>query len=360
MFVERLDLRNVRNIESGHLELAPRINLLTGPNGAGKTALLEAVHLLIRGRSFRTNRSGSLLRHGAERLEIGAGCRDERLGTVRLSYARERGGSVTLRRDGRPIRQSSAVAALLPIQLLLPDLSELVFGSPAGRRQWLDWGAFHVKQEHANNWRSYLRALRHRNSLLRAGADSPTLGAWTAQLAEIGGAVDAGRRAYFESVVVHTGECLLALNEDLDVDFDYVRGWNDGELAETLAADIERDRQTGLTNSGPHRADIRIRAFDEPAAAVLSRGQGKLAAMAMHLGQAKDLLTTGRPSLFLIDDVGAELDQRHNVGLYALLNRLNCQILATTAHLEAGETMLNKQSDSVMFHVKQGQFEVSK
>lgn len=358
MFVERLDLQNVRNIESGHLDLAPRVNLLTGPNGAGKTALLEAVHLLIRGRSFRTNRSGSLLRHGAERLEVGAGCRDDQLGTVRLSYARERGGAVSLRRDGRPVRQSSAVAALLPIQLLLPDLSDLVFGSPGGRRQWLDWGAFHVKHEHAGNWRSYLRALRHRNSLLRASADSPTLGAWTAQLAEFGEVVDAGRRTYFENVVVHIRDCLIALNEELQVDFDYARGWNGAGLAETLAEDNDRDRQAGLTTSGPHRADIRIRCFGELASTVLSRGQGKLVAMAMHLGQAKDLLTSGRPSLFLIDDVGAELDQGHNEGLYALLNGLNCQILATTTHLESSETMLNQQSDSLMFHVKQGRFEV--
>ena len=357
MLLERLDVQNVRNIESAHLELAPRINLLTGPNGAGKTALLEAVHLLIRGRSFRTNRSGSLLRHGAERLQIGASCQDGQLGSVRLSYTRERGGSVSLRRDGQPVRQSSSVAALLPIHLLLPDLSDLVFGAPASRRQWLDWGVFHVKQGHAANWRSYLRALRHRNSLLRAGGDSPTLGAWTAQLAEFGTAVDAGRRGYFEDVASQIHDCLAALSEHLRVDLDYARGWNGEELAETLASDSERDSQTGLTNSGPHRADIRIRCHGEPAATVLSRGQGKLVATAMHLGQAKGLSKTGRPSLFLIDDVGAELDEGHNEGLYELLNSLECQILATTAHLDASETMLTKQADSLVFHVKQGQFE---
>ena len=355
MFVERLDVQNVRNIESAHLELAPGVNLLIGPNGAGKTALLEAIHLLVRGRSFRTSRSISLLRHGVDRLEIGAGCRDASLGSVRLSYTRGRSGGVSLRRDGRLIRQSSTVAALLPIQLLLPDLASLVFGAPAGRRQWLDWGAFHVKHEHAENLRNYLRALRHRNALLRTGS-SQTLTVWTAQVAEFGIAVDVARREYFDQVVAPIRGCLAALDKGLGVDFDYAPGWQGDSLAERLEQDAERDRQVGMTNSGPHRADVRIQCEAEPAATLLSRGQGKLVATAMCVGLAKNLMTVNKPSLFLIDDVGAELDRLHNDALYSLLNGLDCQIVATSAHLDAGER-LGGQVSGRTFHVKQGHFE---
>lgn len=354
MFVERLDVQNFRNIESAHLELAPRLNLLVGPNGAGKTALLEVLHLLIRGRSFRTNRSNSLLRHDTERMEIGSSLRDAQQGSLRLNYARGRNGSVSLHRDGRPVRQSSAVAALLPIQLLLPDLSDLVFGAPANRRQWIDWGAFHVKQEHAVNLRSYLRALRNRNALLRSGSSS-TLNAWTMQVAEFGEAVDSGRSEYFERVAVQIRHCLVALNGELQVDFEYARGWGGDDLAETLENDSGRDIQAGLTNSGPHRADLHIRCDEESAATVLSRGQGKLVATAMRLGQARDLMASGKPSLFLVDDVGAELDQAHNEELYSLLNSLDCQIVATSAHPDAGK-WLDSQSPGHTFHVKHGHF----
>lgn len=359
MLVERLDVENVRNIQSAQLKLGPSVNLLTGPNGAGKTALLEAIHLLIRGRSFRTNRSSGLLRHGADRLDIGAGCLDAQQGSVRLRYGRHRDGSVTLSRDGRPIRQSSTVAALIPIQLLLPDLAELIFGGPAGRRQWLDWGAFHVKHEHAANLRNYQRALRHRNALLRAEArsdDSQTLAAWTAQVAEFGELVDAGRHEYFERIGGPLGDCVTALDVGLPVDFAYARGWEGGGLGEVLEKDIGRDIQAKVTNSGPQRADILVRCADEPASATLSRGQGKLVATAMRLAQAQDLMGAGKPSLFLIDDVGAELDQAHSHDLYALLTSLDCQIVATSAHL-ATTSML--QRDGVTFHVKHGHFELA-
>ena len=76
MIVERLELRNFRNIAAATLELSPHFNFLIGPNGAGKTVVLEALHLLLRGRSFRTRRVSFLIRHGARDLAVQALCRD--------------------------------------------------------------------------------------------------------------------------------------------------------------------------------------------------------------------------------------------------------------------------------------------
>ena len=51
----RLELRNLRNIQSADLDLSLGFNLLFGDNGSGKTTVLEAVHLLALGRSFRSH-----------------------------------------------------------------------------------------------------------------------------------------------------------------------------------------------------------------------------------------------------------------------------------------------------------------
>ena len=129
MIVERLAIANVRNIESARLDLDPRLNLLVGPNGAGKTSALEAFYVLIRGRSFRTTQAERVIRNEADGMTVAATLVDEQLGSIRLGYGRQRRGRVELRRNGQVVRQASRVAALLPIQLLLPDLPELVFGS---------------------------------------------------------------------------------------------------------------------------------------------------------------------------------------------------------------------------------------
>ena len=355
MIVERLAIANVRNIESARLDLDPRLNLLVGPNGAGKTSALEAFYVLIRGRSFRTTHAERVIRNEAVGMTVSATLIDEQLGSIRLGYGRQRRGRVELRRNGQVVRQASRVAALLPIQLLLPDLPELVFGSPTVRRQWLDWGVFHVKQDYAEVLGGYLRALRHRNALLR-GRDLQTLPVWTAQVAELGEAVADARRSYFERVQGDVERCLAALNPELGVELTYFPGWKANNLAETLGQQHARDVKLGATQAGPHRADVHINCGSEDAAQVLSRGQGKAVASALRLGQAKDLADAGTSSLFLIDDLGAELDERHNERYYGLLDDMDCQIVATSTQGAIGE-MLMKSRRGCTFHVEQGRFE---
>ena len=356
MAVERLDVENVRNIESAHLDLDPGVNLLLGPNGAGKTATLEALHLVFRGRSFRTGRTESLVRRGESRMAVGAAWRHSTRGLVRVAYVRDR-GRVELRQDGQAVRQSSVVATLQPIQPLLPDLSDLVFGSPAGRRQWLDWGAFHVKHDHASTLREYLRTLRQRNTLLRSD-DRQTLSVWTERLAGLGERVAENRAEYFDLVRPDVASCLSALGVDVAVAFDVFPGWRGENLLEALGEQLGRDVRLGLTNAGPHRAEVGIKCQQDDASQVLSRGQGKVVASALRLGQARHLATSGRQSLFLIDDVGAELDAAHNERLAAVLDDMDCQVVATSAHPDAGEVLRSRRGGR-LFHVEQGRIAVA-
>lgn len=351
MLVRRLELANVRNIESLRIDLEGGINLLVGPNGAGKTAVLEALHMLLRGRSFR-GRAESVIRHEQSQMTVVAECQDVEMGTLRLAHTRERAGNTQTRRDGHLVRQSSAVAALLPLQLLLPDLAELVFGPPTLRRQWLDWGTFHVKHDHAGNLREYLRVLRHRNALLRAG-NLETLAGWTAQVAELGEGIAKARERYFATVRGEVESCSSRLCPEAPLELAYFRGWSDENLAQTLADQHQSDVKSATTNSGPHRADIRLAVDGQPAATVLSRGQGKAVASALRLGQAASLMKEDeKRSLFLIDDVGAELDRVHGERLYALLDEMGCQVVATSAHEEAAEMLMSRRGRT--FHVKQG------
>ena len=355
MLLERLELLNVRNIGAAQLELHPRANLFVGPNGAGKTALLEAVHLLFCGRSFRTNRAETMVRQGEDELRVATACCDPQQGAVRLACLRGR-GRAELRRNEAPVRRASTVAALLPVQALLPDLGDLVFGLPATRRRWLDWGAFHWEPAHAANLRSFSRALRHRNALLRSG-ELATLPQWTEQVATFGEQVAAARERYFGQIQAAVQACLSALDAGVAVVASYQSGWEDGSLAEALAGSEERDVRTGTTNAGPQRADLRLACQDQPAAVILSRGQGKIVASALRLAQARELIDRQKPTLFLIDDVGAELDQAHSERFFALLGDMACQILATSARPVAADALAALPTR--MFHVEHGRFRVA-
>ena len=69
-------------------EVAPDI---TGGNGAGKTSVLEALHLLAYGRSFRGRVRDGLIRTGAEAVEVFAEWHEDAGGRSRKAGLRHAG-----------------------------------------------------------------------------------------------------------------------------------------------------------------------------------------------------------------------------------------------------------------------------
>jgi DNA replication and repair protein RecF len=356
--LERVEVWSVRNLDAVALDVSPGLNHLVGPNGAGKTALLEAIHVLFRGRSFRTPRLEHVIANGAEQAVVRAELDADGLRHT-AGIARSRDARSDLRLDGVPCRTSD-VASLLPLQLMLPDASNLVFGSPAIRRSFLDWGTFHVKRQHLEDLRAYRRALRHRNALLRSARGDERrlpegLDAWTTQLLEYAGHADAQRREYVEGLRRQLTEVLARLAPELVVEMTYEPGWSERfSLEETLVETLPREVKLGATQSGPHRAELRLSVPQGRAADVLSRGQAKMLASALHLAQArKTRERAGSNSLFLIDDVGAELDEAHRQTFFQLLDDERCQVVTTgTAPLGP---IVGFRAEVRTFHVERGE-----
>ena len=363
MHFDWLEISYFRNLSSVHLELSPGLNFLYGPNGAGKTAVLEAVHLLARGRSFRTQRSSTLIQNEQELLTVRGSIKDEHQGSKTLAISKDQRGRTELKINGIVEHRLSEAASLVPLQVMLPDLSDLVFGERRVRRQWLDWGTFHVEPAYLSELRSYLKVLRQRNALLKkiAGGDGGlgNLAPWTDQLVDAAHRVHEKRSRYIDGLRPVFEDLLARLAPELRVELRYQPGWPiDQDLRKVLRDLSPREVKSGYTQMGPHRAEIELWVGDAKANTILSRGQGKMVASALKLSQAR-LLTTlaNRTSVFLIDDVGAELDEGHNFRFFELLREMCCQILATsTLRLplrEGGEDRFAGSGLSV-FHVERG------
>ena len=352
MRFNRLEVSYFRNLSTVAVDLAPGLNTFYGDNGAGKTALLEAVHLLCRGRSFRTQKTQTLIQNGADQLVVRGVLEDEARGPTTLAISKDRRARTEMRLNGEVERRLSEVARLTPLQVMLPDIAELVFGGPAKRRSWLDWGTFHVKPSYLDSLRQYLRAVKQRNVLLKDNVDANTLRPWHEEVARLGERVTADRLDYLEDLLPHFTAVLAELAPGLNLEIHYRRGWGrDESLAKLLAESNPREVKYGSTLWGPHRADVQIRIDDAPAGAVLSRGQGKLVASALQIGQASLLAESEqRSTVFLIDDAGAELDLAHNARFFGLLERLGGQILATTTR-QPGQ---DQASATGVFHVEHG------
>jgi Recombinational DNA repair ATPase (RecF pathway) len=70
MPINRIQMVSFRNHEKLEMEFSAGINVIWGENGSGKTAVLEAIHLLSIGKSFRTNRISEIIKHENETFRV--------------------------------------------------------------------------------------------------------------------------------------------------------------------------------------------------------------------------------------------------------------------------------------------------
>jgi DNA replication and repair protein RecF len=212
---------------------------------------------------------------------------------------------------------------------------------------------FHVEPAFVGIWRRYQRALKQRNAALRADAPDEVVKAWDPELIESGNALAQSRRRYFthlQPAVAHMGEQLLGRPVELRI----ADGWaHDSGLGEAVERSWVRDRQRGMTHAGPHRADLAIRVADHPAKHRVSRGQQKLTAAAMLLGQLKCDAALGSPtSALLVDDPAAELDDTNLERVISLVVDLPAQLFVTA--LNPTIRAFERLPPTRRFHVEHG------
>jgi len=348
MPVEWFSARNFRCLADIEFEPEPGYNLIHGENGSGKTSLLEAIAYLGRGRSFRGAGTREVIRHGEEEFLLRGQIREGGQ-LLRVGVRNGRQGLET-RVNGEPVG-AAGLASILPVQVVDPDVHELVAGSPDRRRRYLDWLAFHVEPGYLERWRRFRRILKQRNAALRAGAARAAIGTWNVEFAAAALAVDAARRTALEAVLPalqRTGDTLLGSG----LGYVYRAGWGaDRELLEQLETGLARDQQQGSTQAGPQRADLRLLYDDRQAKRLVSRGQQKLLACAMVLAATETVQARlGRPLLLLLDDPAAELDGAALTRLMGCVSALQCQVIATSIE---PNTRIFDQPPAV-FHVERG------
>jgi len=338
-----------RCLESVELALGPRFNLISGANASGKTSLLEALAYLGRGKSFRGASTATLTQHGKEDFVLFGEV--ERLqGKINVGVRNGREG-LEVRIGGESASGAAALAEALPLQVIDPEVHNLIAGGPELRRRFLDWVAFHVEHDHLMIWRRFRRALKQRNAALKARSSEAAIRSWNAEFLDLAGQLDDSRRRVLDLTTDSLEEHGQALLET-DLNFEYQQGWSrEKSLEAALEGGIERDLQMGSTQAGPHRADIKVSYDERQARKLVSRGQQKLLASAMILAATETAQAAlEKPLLLLLDDPAAELDGDSIARLMAAVAALGCQVVATSLDAEA----LIFPEEPVMFHVEQG------
>ena len=315
MHVRWVELVGFRNHASLTFAPEPGLNVLVGRNGQGKSSLLEAVHVLLTGRSFRTAKLVDCLGWdaGGRATVAGEVVTGSQVRDVRLELLAREGG-IEVRGALCPWAGAVSFAAT--------DLA-LLAGGPQLRRAYLDVAAAKLVPVHGEACRRYRLALQQRARLLGDLAGRPEadrlLAPWDEQLATLGSEIvhrrvetlallaDAVRevqRALAPEVagVILSYEPSVAPGADRETTRCALRG----ALAAARAGDLRR----GLTRVGPHRDDVAVRLGRADARSAASRGEQRLLALALRLAVAVVVRRRhGDGPVLLLDDVLSELDR---------------------------------------------------
>ena len=302
------------------------MNLLQGANGSGKTTLLEAIYLMAHGRSFRQARDPYLVRKGGERFLIHG--RWHRYGPMNLSVAGRR-GQTSIRLQGRDIERRKDVSESFPVLVEAPQGRRLVDGSPGERRRWLDMLIMTCHQNMAAHYERYLRAMMQRSRLLRRRIVSNELDAWEQQIVHHGMQIVAAREhmlAEFNSLLADE----LSLTERI-----LEMSINAAEYSETAWLDRLKSRRlddmhAGKVRYGPHCDVLNLHYQQREIRQAGSRGQQKLAAIALKMAECALWARYRRLiPVLLLDDCLEALDSERQVRVLKRLQASPVQTLMT-------------------------------
>lgn len=353
MSLLKLDIHSVRNIQKESIIPSSAINFIVGENASGKSALIEAIFILGRAKSFRCSTIKSVINFTENHLVVSAQTLQENGSHLHLGIQMD-GKNIEIRINQQSKQKRSDLAYALPLQLIHPKSYELLDAGSQVRREFLDWGVFNNDEHFLLVWRKFKKALSQRNALLKTRR-LEQLNVWDKELVYYGTIVDSYRQQYlqkFRPVFIDIIGRFLFLD---GIDLKLISGWGTAkEFAQVLLDDQDKDLRYGFTHSGPHRGDFQLLINNRVAKDFVSRGQLKLLVMSLKLAQVQLLANEqSQTGCILIDDFAAELDVINRAKLLRYLSEMACQVFITaTEKIDFGD--LSQIKNYKMFHVEHG------
>jgi len=320
MLLAEIEALNFRNL-SGKIVWGPQLNIIYGNNGQGKTSWLEAINILARTKSFRTQRLQEAIKFGERIASIS--------GRVTAGINLERDLQVTIQDNSKTIFVNSKRETLARylsqfhvFSFTAADL-EVVRGMPEARRRFLDRGVSSIHPAYLQTIADYGKVIKQKNKLLQMANESEfslekvadLVAPWNDQLTRLAAVIHSERTAYIAGLNAALERQLF---DRRDISTRYVsalEGKGDLEDYESLLHSrinlrLAAELASGHSLIGPHRDDLEILLDGREIRVYGSSGQQRSALLLLDLAAISLYnFTLNDQPVFVIDDVDAELDE---------------------------------------------------
>lgn len=327
MLVKDISLTNFRNHTTYHLDCKPDTTLILGENGCGKTSVLEAIYILMRGKSFRAT-DPDIVKRGTPfyRIELNYASGEQ----ISAAYDGTTKTFKTIEKTSRRLPAKNKY----PVILFEPHDLNLVSGPPSRRRDYFDRIFSDLSEDYATSLSKYNKALRQRNELLKSETLTKNdLFAWNLLLADLGVTLSHARTTYINLInqtLNPTYHSIADNNDQIYLHYSTATpGITKEQYLSSLEQSFDRDRILGYTNFGIQRDTIDFIFNDNLADGSASRGETRSIILALKFVESSIITDKlGKKPIILLDDVFSELDESRRKCLVS--NFKNHQVIITS------------------------------
>ena len=322
MSFSKIHLNNFRSFKSSSFNLGKN-NLILGKNGAGKSSFLEAIFFILSKKSFRTSSLNAMVNFESSFFKVDAILNEEK-----FSLTKDLSSSI------KSI-EGNFQNNFLP--LILNNFSLNLLEAPKeNRRSFIDYLMFHVEHDYKTNHLKFKKALAQRNRALKKSSSSE-LKSWTKIFIDLSQTLTKLKLEFIDSFLksfptfVDTLSIPKGLKDKFkSISITYDKGWKDNLLAE-LRESFVKDQARGFTSLGPQTSDLSVKINKQDSGNILSRGEQKLLILLIYLFFIKTYNDL-RPNktIFLLDDLPSELDEKNLDLALNLLQSADCQLFITS------------------------------
>lgn len=332
--ISKIKLTNFRSLKNFSLESNNKVVIITGPNAIGKTSILEAIYITSTSKSHRTNEMEKVISKSEDysKIEI------EEKKKFKVIISKE--GKTNYIDDIIYPKISDFIGNLKVIMVSPLDI-DLIKGTKAFRRRFLDLEISLLDKNYLRNISLYKKLLKERNEILKEYSPEKAilLKVITSQLCEVIRIVYNKRNEFIDNLNAN----LIKITADLHcekIKLAYQINYDINNLDKSFSNKLNYDILTKTTNIGPHRDDFNIKISDVDASTYASEGQIRFIVLAIKLALKKIYQKRQEKVILLLDDIFASLDQKRINNVIEFIKNEHQTFITTTSLFNIPDELL--------------------
>ena len=314
MKLNKLTLTNFRNYETQQIEFIDGINLFVGNNAQGKTNIIEAIYIMAFGKSYRTIKDEEIVKFNSNYSKIIIDYEKNYINNE-VEYKINELNRKSILKNGVRVKKISDYVGEIPIVIFSPDSLDIVKGSPAKRREFINMISSQISKSYILYHFEYMKCLKLKNNALKKDyVDREYIKVLNEKMS-----------VYIEKIVDFRSRIINKILEkatliekeltnfkeeiNLKYDTDFL-GLKSEEIKNVLDKylDIEIIKKTSL--KGIQKDDLIIYINDVEVSKYGSQGQNRTALLALKLADFEVLKEVKKENpILLLDDIMSELDK---------------------------------------------------